>query len=272
MVLCLCPQFCSTIDLDSAASVAAVCRLLLPSSCASILAADAKPYLSYVTPSSRQLVVSVRQQAEPEGPHAVGCIAPSISGSEVLIYAGEQGQQQPEGFASAAALSACQPSHLSTLLQLVKSAEQSCSKYLQQTPRSMQVLLITLDCCLRTWPAAAFSTVMKQQLLQETVPLLLNSSRSLAAMSGLKALHTVFERDLLPHHTSHSWAHIVGDNAASEAEQRQGQVEGQQQLAQLGQQGNHLQALLAPVCELLDKGTVAIRLQVRKLDCMAQVT
>lgn len=267
MGLCLCPQLCSTIDMDSAASMAALCRLLLPSSFASILATDANWYLSDVAPSSRKLITSVRQQPEPEGPHAVGCITPRISGSEVLVHADQQ-QQQPEGFASAAAAAACQPSHLSILLQLVKSADQSCNKYLQQTSRSMQVLLITLDCCLQTWPADAFNTAVKQQLLQETVPLLLSSSQSSAAMSGLKVLHTVLQRDLLPCHTSCSMAHILGDSAAFEAEQQQGQVESQQQqqLAQLGRQGNYLQALTAPVCELLGKGTLPIRLQVRKLN------
>jgi hypothetical protein len=55
--------------------------------------------------------------------------------------------------------------------------------------RAVGLMLLTLYLCLQSWPAAALQEeLVQEQLLERTVPLLLQSRRGFAAIPGLRVL------------------------------------------------------------------------------------
>jgi hypothetical protein len=172
-------------------------------------------------------------------------------------------QQQLGCFCSASAAAACQPSHLQELLDLLAKAERSCSKHQQQSPASLRLLHVTLDCCLLTWPAAAFASQVQQELLSTVVPALLGSARSLSQMAGLRAMHILLLRGLMDATASAAGA---GSKQDSEGHAFGTKEQQQQQQTAPGAAPAHgvkqLQVLVEPVCLLLKSPDLAIRLEV----------
>jgi hypothetical protein len=290
-------QMCATLDMDSAAAAAAVCRLMLPSSCAWVLTAAGQG--RYV--GNRQLLADRQLMSLVLAAHGssttttstllqLGTCGRDVSSSSSSSR-DEQQQQQLCGFSSAAAVAACQPSQLLLLLELLSLSERSCSKHLQQTPQGIRLLHVTLDCCLLTWPAAAFDAKVLQELVLSALPALLASARSLSAMAGLRALHIVLLRSLLPAAPAGLTAEDTGKkcgqiNCCGQQpplpNSSQGMTESEQQQQQQQQQGaavvaagphalaRWLQALVEPVCLLLKSPTLAVRLEVSSSDSEQQ--
>lgn len=276
-------QLCVVSDLHSAAAIMALCRLLVPSSSAWIISADESCRISFRQPLAEQFehmgVCSADYEQSPSSSvtrsllsqHKCSCSTGSSDdghscsgGCSYSSISSEADKALLGCFASAAAAARCLPAHMRPLLYLVTASEQAGSRHLQHTTASAHLLHVTLDCCLLTWPAAAFDAGVLQQLLQETVPVLLSSSRSLAALAGLRALHIVLLRGLLQHATpsecSCQHSGVSGgsaDGGKDEQEGRAGQQEPWQQLW-----CKALEELVGPVCSLLRSGTAPIRLEV----------
>jgi hypothetical protein len=248
-VLLLLLQMCAALDVDSAAAVAAVCRLLLPSSCAWVLTAAGQG--RYV--GNRQLLADQQLQSTLPAASTSNVDASSDDITRIASSSNQQKQQQQLGGFASAAAAACQPSHLLELFELIASSERCCSKHLQQTPHSMRLLHVTLDCCLLTWPTAAFTPQVLQKLLSGVVLMLLGSTRSLSAMAGLRALHIVMLRGLI---NIGATAKAIGENCHQQ--QQQQEVQGAAGLSGVEQ----LLLLLDAVCLLLKSPDVAVRMEV----------
>lgn len=223
-----CLQVVQQLDLHSAAAMGVVCRMLLPSACSWVLTASAA-----ATAKSRE-------------PLSTG------SSSRDWLCNSTCDSSSPPGAVAGAYY---QPDHLVALFQLVEAAEQIYSKQAQHTPASVHLLQLTFDCCMAVWPVGAFDEVVLQQLLQHTLPALLSSSHSLAAMTGLRALHHAVLRGLLGSVECNDACSGPNDGA----DQQQKQQAGEQLLVEAWQRP---QGLCCGVCRLLESGDSAVRLEV----------
>lgn len=132
------------------------------------------------------------------GPDCTSAVAAGSRNVQQSISLTTETCPHKETCSSSAHSALWQPECLLQLLLQLEKAQLSGPNPWKHTTRPLHILLVTTDVCLMTWPAAAFTPAVVHQLLQHLLPGLLGSSQSLSAMAGLRALHLLMLRQLVP--------------------------------------------------------------------------